>query len=44
MKKGKDCEVEMIENTSLHTNCVGGVSKEEKLMLNYCFLGNFIVY
>lgn len=35
MKICKDCNVEMIEDTNLHTDPVGGVSFEEKIYLTY---------
>lgn len=35
MKKCKDCNVEMIECSSLHTNYVGGVKFEEQIFLDY---------
>ncbi|MBQ9014041.1 MAG: hypothetical protein IJ094_10925 [Bacilli bacterium] len=35
MKECKDCNVEMIENTNLHTDYVGGVSFEEQIYLTY---------
>lgn len=33
MKKCSDCNVEMIEDTNLHTDYVGGVSFEERIYL-----------
>ena len=35
MKKCKECNVEMIECSSLHTNYVGGVKFEEQIFLDY---------
>ncbi len=35
MKKCGDCNVEMINGESLHTNYVGGVSYEEQIYLEY---------
>ena len=35
MKKCNDCNIEMIEGDSLHTNYVGGVSFEEQIYLDY---------
>lgn len=35
MKKCKDCNVEMIECSSLHTDYVGGVKFEEQILLDY---------
>ena len=35
MKKCKDCNIEMIEDTNLHTDYVGGVSYEEQIFLDY---------
>ena len=33
MKKCSDCNIEMIEDTNLHTDYVGGVSFEERIYL-----------
>lgn len=35
MKKCRDCNIEMIENTNLHTDYVGGTSYEEQVFLDY---------
>lgn len=35
MKKCKDCNVKMIEGSSLHTDYVGGVKFEEQIFLDY---------
>ena len=35
MKKCENCNVEMIENTNLHTDYVGGVTYEEQIYLSY---------
>lgn len=35
MKKCNECNIEMIENTELHTDYVGGVSFEEQIYLSY---------
>ena len=35
MKKCKDCNVEMIEGSSLHTEYVGGIKYEEQIFLDY---------
>jgi len=35
MKKCSDCNIEMIENTSLHTDYIGGVKYEEQIYLDY---------
>lgn len=35
MKKCKDCNIEMIEDTNLHTDYVGGVDFEERIYLDY---------
>ena len=35
MKKCKDCNVEMTECSSLHTNYVGGIKFEEQIFLDY---------
>lgn len=35
MKKCNECSVEMIEDTSLHTDYVGGVRFEEQIYLSY---------
>ena len=35
MKKCNECNVEMIEDTNLHTDYVGGVSFEEQIYLSY---------
>ena len=35
MKKCSDCNIEMVEDTSLHTNHIGGVKYEEQIYLDY---------
>lgn len=35
MKKCDQCNIEMIDNTSLHTDYVGGISFEEQIYLSY---------
>ena len=35
MKRCSDCNIEMVENTNLHTDYVGGVKFEEQLYLDY---------
>ena len=35
MKKCSDCNVEMIEDTNLHIDYVGGVKFEEQIFLDY---------
>ncbi len=35
MKKCNDCGVEMIEDTNLHTDYVGGVSFDEQIYVDY---------
>ena len=35
MKKCNDCNIEMIENTNLHTDYVGGISFEEQIYLSF---------
>lgn len=35
MKKCSDCNIEMVENTSLHTDYIGGVKYEEQIYLDY---------
>jgi len=35
MKKCNECNVEMIKNTNLHTDYVGGVSFEEQIYLSF---------
>lgn len=35
MKKCKDCNIEMIEDTNLHTDYVGGVKFEEQIYVDY---------
>ena len=35
MKKCNECNVDMIEDTNLHTDYVGGVSFEEQIYLSY---------
>ena len=35
MKKCENCNIEMIENTNLHTDYVGGVTYEEQIYLSY---------
>ncbi len=35
MKKCNDCNIEMIEDASLHTDYVGGVSFEEQIYVDY---------
>ena len=35
MKKCSDCDVLMIEDTSLHTDYVGGASFDERIYLSY---------
>lgn len=35
MKKCNECKVEMIEETNLHTDFVGGVDFEERIYISY---------
>lgn len=35
MKKCGECKVDMIEDTNLHTDYVGGVNFEDKIYLSY---------
>jgi len=35
MKKCNECNIEMIENTNLHTDYVGGTSFDEQIYLSY---------
>lgn len=35
MKKCSECNIEMIEETNLHTDFVGGYKMEEKIYLSY---------
>lgn len=35
MKKCSECDIEMIEDTDLHTDFVGGVKFEEQIYLTY---------
>lgn len=35
MKKCENCNIEMVENTDLHTDSVGGVNFEEQIYLSY---------
>ena len=35
MKKCKDCNIEMIEDTNLHTDYVGGVKFEEQIYVDF---------
>lgn len=35
MKKCNDCNIEMIENTDLHTDYVGGIDYEEQIYVDY---------
>lgn len=35
MKKCNDCNIEMIENTNLHTDYVGGIDYEEQIYIDY---------
>lgn len=35
MKKCSDCNVEMIEDTNIHTDYVGGISFEEQIYITY---------
>ena len=35
MQKCNECNIEMIEDTNLHTDYVGGVSLEEQIYLTY---------
>ena len=35
MKKCSDCNIEMVEQTNLHTDYVGGVKHEEQIYLDY---------
>ncbi len=35
MKKCSECNIEMIENTNLHTDYVGGVMFEEQIFLSF---------
>ena len=37
MKKCSDCNVEMIEDTNIHTDYVGGVSFEEQIYLSFAY-------
>ena len=37
MKKCSDCNVEMIEDTNLHTDYVGGAKMEERLYLTVMY-------
>ncbi len=35
MKKCNDCNVEMIDNTNIHTDYVGGIDYEEQIYVDY---------
>ena len=35
MKKCSDCNIDMVEQTNLHTDYVGGVKFEEQIYLDY---------
>lgn len=35
MKKCNDCNIEMVDDTNLHTDYVGGVSFKEQIFLDY---------
>lgn len=35
MKKCNECGIEMIDDTNLHTDYVGGISFEEQIFLSY---------
>ena len=35
MKKCSDCNVEMIEETNIHTDYVGGITFEEQIYITY---------